>query len=107
MDDFDETIARLAEQVSQFKTDNTVHTSSGMKLPELNLSSPIIYYSIVPLVFFIGFITLKPSFVMKENDDKKEIFNYSKILLITLVLSGICIAGFIYLLPMYKKRITS
>jgi len=111
MDDFDDTIARLTQQVSQFKSDNTGTDGSKLKLPKMQLNSPVVYYSLVPLLIFTGLRILKPSFIMKEsenNDGKKEkVVNYTVLLLITMILSAICIVGFIYLLPMYKKRVTS
>src|SRR6056300_409568 len=109
MDDFDETILRLTDQVSQFKSQNTEKCSSGINIPKLNLSSPVIYYSIVPVVIFTGLYMIKPSFIMKKiqdtDDDKKERqINYKILLLTTLILSTICIVGFLYLIPMYNKR---
>jgi nitrate reductase gamma subunit len=109
MDDFDETIAILTQQVSQFKSENTITSSSGMKIPKMNLNSPVVYYSIVPVLIFLGLNILKPSFIMKESGNEengKELqINYVVSMSITLILSGICIVGFIYLLPMYKKKI--
>ena len=112
MDDFDETILRLTDQVSQFKSQNAEKPSSGINMPKLNLSSPVIYYSIVPLIIFTGLFMIKPSFIMKkieDTDEKKERqINYKILLLTTLILSIICIVGFLYLIPMYnRRRITS
>jgi hypothetical protein len=110
--DFEATLKRLNEQVSQFtKTHHKSQTSTSFamfKTPsfsKLDLSSPIVKYTSLPLLILILLAVIQPAFVKEEiigkDGNKVKKLSISR-LLFSVVLITIAI-GFLCLLMMYKK----
>jgi len=103
--ELDTVIKELQNQVRPYENDlpNTKSKNVGFKLPHL---SPNMYYAGIPIVILILLVYFRPSFVKYEqiNEDGTTTYHlgFKKVLVWTLVLSKVCIAGlFGY---SYKKK---
>lgn len=108
--DFDDTLKKLSEQVSQFTSSNMVKTSfdnSGM-LSKINIKSPFVYYVGIPLLIAIILFFWKPKFVMEEvsingNISHKKL-NFKNLLITTVIITVIIsIIIFVYFYQNNKK----
>lgn len=66
--DFDDTLKKLSEKVSELTVNNTVKNKPKMEskfLSNVNVKSSL-YYGCIPIIIMIIFLIWKPGFVMEE-----------------------------------------
>ena len=80
---FDDTLAKLTSQVSQFNSNsnsaidssnsNSNSNSSSWSLPKLNISSSLVYYTAPVIILVIVLVIWKPNFITEEVSTDGEI----------------------------------
>lgn len=98
--EFDSTLKKLIDQVSQFtKIDRKYKEGGNNLLSKINVNSPILYYGVIPIGVFILLLCWKPNFITDEVSINGNIperkLNFKKILIATVILTSIiCIIIF-------------
>lgn len=100
--EFDSTLNKLIDQVSQFTTIDRKYKEGNNLLSKINFKSPILYYGVIPIGIFILLLLWKPNFITDEVSINGNIperkLNFKKILIATVVLTSIiCIIIFVNL----------
>ena len=106
--EFDETLKKLGEQVSQFSTPaNNLIPKSGMNfISTFNIKSPIVYYGAIPIVIAVILCVMKPGFIMNDVDEDgntSKKFNYKR--LMVSVISFTMIVAILIFIYFYKMKI--
>lgn len=107
--DFDKTLQKLSEQVSQFSGNkNTVlNTSQTTSLPSITGDKKYYYYLGIPVAFLILLYLWKPGFVMEEVSVNGEMptkkISIKKLFISAIVLSTILIVSILFA-SVYKGK---
>lgn len=108
MDDtinYDETLKRLSDQVSQFSSTTISSSSKTSIIP--SIKSPFVYYSIVPFVILILLWYLKPSVITDEvsidGDFPTRILSYKKLFVSTIIITLIVFVAYFSYVYKYKN----
>jgi len=108
--DFDNTIKKLQEQVSQFSGGDTeFEIPKNTILSKINFKTNLVYFGLIPLFIMIILYILKPYFVMTETiiDETSSLIipkklSFKKLFLSTVICT--CIISIIIFSYLYTKN---
>ena len=116
--DLDQKYAELQKQVNGIKGDANVNSNDNSIIKTI-LKPPYIFMIITLIVVFIALLYFKPRFIM--NVERKEVsdiktqnklpeklkLNYLKLLLFTLLITGLLIGAYYIVMHFTKKKETN